>query len=801
MDEVAATEDGALDSSDEDGLLLGQDDLPPEAWSIPTTELVPILLQWTKRLAMRNVQLDNDKANLKASIEELQRKWTEYDAQCQAHLQDHERCHQVLRVRLEALEAEKAELEARSSQQETELTDVEERCRDANFQQAETDHRIQRLMEQMVQLLSASPSQECLNSQVVQVVQELGASDERLGQQLHSLSERWEAVRQDNRRIALQLSEEQQKTKNLHDALCSLQGELFSVSSNGTRSVRTWPRRMEGELSPNAISKPAQTFDMKSETVVLAAPEETSVSSLRERRRSDGAAAPASPPRGVSLQGAFPLSPEPAEIATDHSPMEEKLREMLEVAQFDSLVVRLCDGWYQFGEKVRVSMRMVADGDLYASLDQVNFIPFDTFIRSISGGSSDFNVSATIAEEPSDPATSEPATPPEATPDKKLEATPAAGPVLAVRPPAATSTPNRAIPILNGQSVHGAAAPVHAVASDKISAASIQDAVAPAQFEPAPTAVVGRRAVSPATPTQGYAAGTTPTRTSCGSVGNIVSQIRSAQACNSANASVTMRREIPRTEGSPGHCVASMPQVPTNLTWTSPVRLPPSVGMIPPTASPSRRPSPQSREPTHCAKAQALSRIAGACTAGNSVASLVSSPRAPTGSSGPGPSASGSFGSGTYSIGSPRPGHAVKTSQRDCTPTPTAVRRAITPTEHFVGRPATPNGTTAWRQQHHQSPHQVHSMYAVPKAAVGSLASFAASGGLPAAPLGMSAPLTVAVSAAAPLAGILSQPVRLRGSSPLPGLAAGARKASAVTHTNSVVVPATWHRGAQWAAG
>eukprot|EP00927_Polykrikos_kofoidii_P041241 TRINITY_DN35167_c0_g2_i1.p1 TRINITY_DN35167_c0_g2~~TRINITY_DN35167_c0_g2_i1.p1 ORF type:complete len:726 (+),score=123.09 TRINITY_DN35167_c0_g2_i1:229-2178(+) len=63
--------------------------------------------------------------------------------------------------------------------------------------------------------------------------------------------------------------------------------------------------------------------------------------------------------------------------------MEEQLRTTLEAAQFEELVVRLGNGYYQFGSHHRACIRLKGDGRVYASLNEASYEPFEDFIRRL----------------------------------------------------------------------------------------------------------------------------------------------------------------------------------------------------------------------------------------------------------------------------------------------------------------------------------------------------------------------------------------------------------------------------------
>merc|ERR1719316_1916114 len=64
--------------------------------------------------------------------------------------------------------------------------------------------------------------------------------------------------------------------------------------------------------------------------------------------------------------------------------LESKLRQALDSAAFESPVVRVSSGVYQFGSAVRAFVNLREDGEAEASYDGSTFMPLDDFISSVS---------------------------------------------------------------------------------------------------------------------------------------------------------------------------------------------------------------------------------------------------------------------------------------------------------------------------------------------------------------------------------------------------------------------------------
>lgn len=138
---------------------------------------------------------------------------------------------QVLNCHQEALESEHSVWQACLAQQEDEGEQVRHRLTQAEESQQMTEARIQHLMDIMVTLLSPattdSERQELVQQQYAAMFEDLETADNRLEMQIAAHQAALEAERSENCRRALQLSDQQLRTKRLHDALCQLQSELF----------------------------------------------------------------------------------------------------------------------------------------------------------------------------------------------------------------------------------------------------------------------------------------------------------------------------------------------------------------------------------------------------------------------------------------------------------------------------------------------------------------------------------------------------------------------------------------------
>merc|ERR1719188_1406054 len=91
-------------------------------------------------------------------------------------------------------------------------------------------------MDRLVAVLSVGSWPDGMWRHAEAITEEFSGAQQRLSSQLTALQGHYKNARTENRRQALQLSEEQGRTKRLHDMLCQLQGELFMQQGCGHRS-------------------------------------------------------------------------------------------------------------------------------------------------------------------------------------------------------------------------------------------------------------------------------------------------------------------------------------------------------------------------------------------------------------------------------------------------------------------------------------------------------------------------------------------------------------------------------------
>eukprot|EP00930_Biecheleria_cincta_P105468 TRINITY_DN9818_c1_g1_i1.p1 TRINITY_DN9818_c1_g1~~TRINITY_DN9818_c1_g1_i1.p1 ORF type:complete len:1001 (-),score=171.80 TRINITY_DN9818_c1_g1_i1:205-3207(-) len=167
---------------------------------------------------------------------------------------------QALNCHQEAVESEHAVWQACLAQQGDEEKQVQQRLIQAEESQQKIEARIQYLMDIMVSLLSPTETdaarQELVQEQYAAMVKDLEGAYWRLQEQVSTLQATLEAERSENCRRALQLSDQQLRTKRLHDALCQLQSELFRPRT-GHRARKQPGERPEDPVVRSSTLLPA----------------------------------------------------------------------------------------------------------------------------------------------------------------------------------------------------------------------------------------------------------------------------------------------------------------------------------------------------------------------------------------------------------------------------------------------------------------------------------------------------------------------------------------------------------------
>jgi len=416
-----------------------EDEAPLPALPRQLLTAAPTVLQQAEELASRLRRLRADEAALRAKLAECSVRLPEFGTECDIQIQDSMMHHRVLQARIEGLEAEHANLRAQEAEQLAEQGCVDGLLPEASAQQEEANDRIQRCMDRLVTLLPARSEEEAVAMHLTEVLEELGLSERRLRRQLCSLQDQEQAARMENRKKALQLSDEQRRTKRLHDTLCQLQSEFFHGTWRppGCRSCSSRQRPEACKQATTAADPPPPSPAVPPSTGApppdeaqaaspttgadaaepprepeLRAPDEQLPAAvlppaavlLDDRPHEVRAKEPSSPgagPCGDAMDPVLPLvatppaaqQAAPGDIAagpTAETPgagqatMEQRLRQILEAVKFESLVVRLGHGHYQFGKSVRARVQLRADNQVYASLDGSDYEPVEVFIARMT---------------------------------------------------------------------------------------------------------------------------------------------------------------------------------------------------------------------------------------------------------------------------------------------------------------------------------------------------------------------------------------------------------------------------------
>jgi hypothetical protein len=140
-------------------------------------------------------------------------------------------------------------------------------------------------------------------------------------------------ARDENRGLAVRLSEEQIATKKFHDEFCCLQSKVFSHNASVGLSALLGSSATGHRTSKNPPG--VGPFEAKT--------------NMREQTNA----------------------------------LESQLREVLDLVCFSEPVVRVSQGIYEFGPE-RVYLRLQADGHGYASRDDVHYEPMKSFVMALA---------------------------------------------------------------------------------------------------------------------------------------------------------------------------------------------------------------------------------------------------------------------------------------------------------------------------------------------------------------------------------------------------------------------------------
>jgi len=387
-----------------------------------------------KKRAARFQEVGQEVVSLKSQVDQRARKQDELRAHMEQHMKDVLRNDNQLKNRVEALDSENSDLKQRSLEFSAEHERIEERLQEGKTQLSDTENRIQRLMDRLVTLLSNGSTTDAVR---IQFSQELEESVLQYERRLESQQNQLMEARKENRKGALQLSDEQRRTKRLHDHLCKKQSLLFnrqrhqpeiqayngmdgfdrhrdqtSASSSASIGQADVDRKVastsgeddRGSLAPqdpvlNYANCSGQLLPTPSAPETGAGPnvEDTRPASqlldgLTEDKVPQTTSGVSPPLPGAQTSGCDGWQGQPnAQTNTVSPPSRERIKEMetrlcdvLDAMQFENLVVRLGNGLYQFGRSWRAHVRLGDNQEVFASVDDCEYEPIKDFITRIS---------------------------------------------------------------------------------------------------------------------------------------------------------------------------------------------------------------------------------------------------------------------------------------------------------------------------------------------------------------------------------------------------------------------------------
>lgn len=204
-------------------------------------------------------QLRSEVQDLKEQIAQKEQKTAEFHRNMRSHFDEVRRNHSHLHAAVENLEGEQRQLQQIGEKHEEEEQQLQQRIAEAEEESQATEKRMQgRLMDRLVILLSTGADRPPSIAKEVaeEFEQNLGVVAEKIQRVKGDLDK----ARRENRNIAVNLSDEQSKTKRLHDLFCDLQGRLYSgiALSEGGRLDNDGgtARGVASALSSSALSRP-----------------------------------------------------------------------------------------------------------------------------------------------------------------------------------------------------------------------------------------------------------------------------------------------------------------------------------------------------------------------------------------------------------------------------------------------------------------------------------------------------------------------------------------------------------------
>mmetsp|Transcript_13195 Transcript_13195/g.24374 ORF Transcript_13195/g.24374 Transcript_13195/m.24374 type:complete len:900 (-) Transcript_13195:99-2798(-) len=350
---------------------------------LTTTE--PTTLRSTTELAALRAEI----VDLESEVKRYGTKEAEFKPLFDLHLEDVKRNDKTLHSNIDGLESEQSQLRVLFQQQESEQAWLQLREKEGQEQCSQTERRIQVLMDKLVVLLSASGFQG--NEMHAEILEDLQGSIRKIEAKLQTVQSQLDAARQENREAAVRLSNEQRKTKRLHDELCGKQGDLFS------RKLCTMPGAPSASsaMEPSRMKAGALRWTSKSASPPQPGPPEAGagISQPFTERPAHSwvpCASPAIPEHGSASFDTSRGSPSMSSrsSARERLPpgkmhvLEEKLQQVLTRVAFEDEVIRMATGIYRFG-KENAQLRLSMDGEVFASQDDSFWQPVADFVDAL----------------------------------------------------------------------------------------------------------------------------------------------------------------------------------------------------------------------------------------------------------------------------------------------------------------------------------------------------------------------------------------------------------------------------------
>lgn len=363
---------------------------------------------------------------LKAALKNCSIELPSIDVQINSGLQRITMRHRVLQARIAALQAEHSELEEIRNGQSAEQHWIDSSFQQAAKQRDEADDRSSWLMDRLVQLLELR-SPDKVHEHLGDVLSHLEKGQCCRSEQLQCLRGQLEVARSENCQKAIKLTNELYRSKQLRSDAHKLLGELLTSGGFSCIADSYGQAGHQDLTNPQSLSAPLPMSDC-----VLSA-EETQVEALQttvnrveeqieqllavhqslcsfeekqgqthqssliansEETPHHALDAPAvlqpAPDAGAGPDVRRPSARDPdVPVARDDEsrnllPLELRMREVLEAAEFSDVVIRLEDGRYQFGKSVKAHIRIANGNQVVASTDGTADEPFEALVSRMT---------------------------------------------------------------------------------------------------------------------------------------------------------------------------------------------------------------------------------------------------------------------------------------------------------------------------------------------------------------------------------------------------------------------------------